>query len=820
MGSWSSELKFAGRRLAATPVLSLAAVLTLGLAIGAVSALFGVVDGVVIRPLPHPEPERLVWLDHGGPGIGLDDGLGFTSGLYTHYRRRNPTLEEIGVFRHVEVTLTGDGEPERVGAARATPSLFRALRTVPHRGRLFTEDEGREGKVSTVVLSHELWSRRWGGDAGLVGSVLRVDGEPLEVVGILPPGFAPPEPGIELWLPLGIDPEAGFGGFNLQGLARLAPGATATDVRRDLDVRIAGLPEAFPDSDFAPHLVSEVRLAARVTPLKDHVVGEVARTLWLLLGAVMLVLLVACANVANLLLVRAEARRRDVALRAALGAGRGSLLGHFVSESLLLAIAGGAFGLALATVGVRLLVAWSPVRVPRLEGVGLDLHMVAGTAGLTLFVSLAAATLPLLRSAPPAVALRGEGRGLTPGGGLRSRQLLVAGQIALATVLLVGAGLLVRSFQELRRVDPGFRSDGVLTFELGLPDNDYPSRPDAAGFHDRLLERLRALPGVQGAGVATCLPLTDWCGGDPLTVEGDPPIPGEVPPVVSLKRATRGYFDALGIPVTAGDLPRVGDPRRPSREVVLNAEAARLYFPGEDPLGRRIYPGGVPQDREPEEIWYTVVGVVGNARVAGLTGEPEPVVYLPLVGVDDRGGRGPHEVRYALRATVPPLSLADAVRREVRALDPHLPLAHLQPMEALVRRATGREALASVLMTVAAGVALLLGTVGLFGVLSYTVGRRRGEIGLRMALGARAGQVRGMVLRQAGGVALGGLGAGLALALALGRWIETLLFGITPTDPLVYAVVTGVLLSVVLVSGDLPARRAARTDPAEVLRAD
>lgn len=817
MGSWWRETKHALRRLAAAPSTSVASVLTLGLAIGAVSALFGVVDGVLIRPLPHPDPERLVWLDHGAAGIGLDDGLGFTSGLYLHYRERNPTLEEIGVFRHLEVSVTGDGEPERVGAALATPSVFQVLRTVPERGRVFAEDEAREGGVQTVVLDHALWQRRWGGDPALVGSTVQINGVPLEVVGVLPPEFDSPEPGIELWLPMAIDPEERrFGGFNLQGIGRLRDGVSPEDARRELDARIAALPTAFPDAGIARQVVDEAKLAARVHPLKEHVVGAVARTLWLLLAAVGLVLLVACANVANLLLVRAEARRREVAVRAALGASRGRLARHFLMESALLAVAGGALGLALAAAGVRVLITLAPAGLPRLDEVALDGRMLACTAAVTLFVSLAAGVLPLLRAAPALAALRSEGRGLVSGRGLPSRHLLVAGQIALATVLLVGAGLLVRSFQELRRVDPGFRSEGVLTFELGLSVTGYPTRPDAAAFHHRVVERLESLPGVERAGVVSCLPLTDWCGGDPLSVEGRPPAPGEVPPVVALKRTTPGYFEALGIPLLTGDLPVAGDPREPAREVLLNQEAARLYFPGEDPIGRRIYPAGGVQDGP----WYTVVGVTGNARVTGLAGKPSPILYLPLIGLDDRGGSGPYQVRYAIRAAVPPRSLADAVRREVRALDPNLPLAHLQPMTDLVTRATSREAFAMTLLTVAALAALLLGAVGLFGVLSYSVSRRRGEIGLRMALGARTGQVRRLVLRQAGGMVLAGLAVGLGAALALGPWIESLLFGVQPTDPRVFAGVGGVLLLVVLAASDLPARRAARTDPAEVLRAD
>ncbi|HET9982547.1 MAG TPA: ABC transporter permease [Longimicrobiales bacterium] len=820
-----SELRHAARRLLRSPAFAAAAALTLALGVAANATIFTVVNRVVLRPLPYPRSDRLIWVDHVAPGIDLPGSPGLSQGLYRYYRERAHTFTDLAIYRRDEWTLTGEGDPQRIIGVFATASLGSALRTPLALGRWYTEKDAQD-RAPVVVISHSLWTTRFGRDPKIIGRSIRLDGVPREIVGVTPASLAFPNAEIQLYIPERIDEKQvqTVGGFNYQSIARLRDGAAVADVKREIDALIRGVEEAFPGDPVAPMVVGSAKLAGAPEPLKDHVVGGVRKTLWILLGMVGFVLLIACANVANLFLVRSEARQREVAVRRALGAGRTGMVRYFLAESALLSLAGGALGLALATAGVRLLVRFGPQNLPRLNEIAVDAGTVAWTALLALLASLAFGAIPLLRRGRAlAATLREGGRGSTAGRArFRARNALMAGQVALALVLLVGSGLMVRSFLRLRAVDPGFATTNVLTFDVSLTSHDYPDRLGAIGFHQALLERLRALPGVQAAGAATCLPLAGSCWGDPLAVRGRPLEPGRVPPLLQIRRAMPGFFQTMRIRLVEGRDFSPVDPRSRPAEVVLSRRAAELYFPGEDPIGKQVgfmFPG-VPGTDGGETPWYTVVGVVGDTPVDGLDEKPYGIAYFPVVDPVGDVGSGVHGMAFAIRTSVPPMTLARAVRAAAAEVNPNVALGHVRSMETIVSDATARMAFTMMLLLIAGGIALLLGAVGIYGVISYVVGQRTGEIGLRMALGARPRDVSGMVLRQSGAVVGIGLGIGLAAALALSRLMASLLFQVTATDALTYAAVTTFLLAVAAVASWVPARRAAALDPTAALRTE
>jgi len=809
------ELRGAARRLGRARGFAVPAIATLALGIGATVAVFSVVHAILLDPLPYPDSQRLVWLDHGAPGLDVTRGLEMTEGIYLHYRRFNRSLEELGLFTEVDANLTGDGPPERVRAVRATPSLFRVLRTPPVRGRAFVAAD-LDGEGSAVaILGHGLWIRRYGGDRGIVGRTIVLDGTAVEVVGVMPRGFAFPSTDVQVWVPLVPDPGR-FGGFSRRGVARLLPGVGVEEAEADLQRLIPGLVEAYPGRS-ADAAVNEAELRARVVPLKQHIVGDASRALWLVLGTAALVLFIACANVANLLLVRAETRDREVAVRTALGASAARMARHYLAESALIAVAAGVVGLAIATACVGLIGTLGTASLPRIEEIAVDGTALAFAVGLALVVTLVFGALPLLRGVPNLVgALREGGRGATPGRRrVRMRQVLVAGQVALAVVLLSGAGLMLRSFAAMRAIDPGFRAENLLTFEIGLPGGDYPNREAVVAFHSELLARLDALPGVVSAGAVTCLPLCGSWAGSIVQVEGRPHREGELPPVVAVRRVSPGYLETLGTPVLAGRTLERADQERRTGAAVINAAMAEAYWPGEDPLGRRFY-----HDLYAEEpAWYTVVGVVKDMPIGELTESRAPrTMFLPLLHIDGRSGPSPHRLSYAVRTRVSPSSLTGAVRAAVWEIDDELPVASVQTMEAIVSRATARAEFTMMMLVIAAATALALGSVGLYGVVSYVVSRRTREIGVRKALGADALRIGRTVLGQGLVMAGAGIVFGLAGALAVSRLLTALLYSVTPTDPVTYVAVAALLLTVVVLAAWLPARRAASVDPAVALR--
>jgi len=812
-GAGWRDVRQAARRLRRRPSFTVASVLTLGLGVAAATSVFSLVYGVVLSPLPYPDPGRLVVMDHGGSGLGIDHGLGVTYGFFRFYRGHARQAEAMALYRQSALSLSGRGGPRRVQAVEATPSLEKVLRVQPQLGRWFTAAEGEAGAAPVAVLSHRLWKERFGGSRDLLGRTIRLDGRPFDVVGVMPASFAFPDPETAVWLPR-VVPTTGIGGWNEHAVARLRPGATPASFGRELSGLLPLLRRDNDDPARVTEYLDHAGIQPRIVTLKQSVVGDVQSTLWILLGTVGVVLLIAVANVANLFLVRAEEGVRETAVRTALGATRLRLAWGYLAETLLLTGSAGIVGMGAAAAGIRILRRSAPVNVPRLAEVGMDPVVLAVALATCLAAAVLLGVIPALRPTRDLTGtLREGGRRSTSGRSrLRGRSVLMATQVALALVLLIGAGLLFRTFRTLRAVDLGFTTRQALTFKIGLSEASYPTEADFLRFHRELVGRLAALPGVESVGaVGHCLPLTEgMCWGETLHAEGFPRPTGEVPPVTGMRLATSGYFRTMGIAVRGRGF-RPGDGGTGGPVVVLSQAAARAYFPGVDALGRRVRISG-------DSAWSTVVGIARNVRSKAETDQFERVLYQPIAAV--ARGATPRPMAYVLRTAVPPTSLLPVVRRAVADLDPAIPLARVETLQGRIDRATAPTAFALTLIGLAAAIALLLGAVGVYAVVAYAVSQRTVEIGVRLALGARPGDVLRLVMRQ-GGVLVGvGVAAGLAAALALTRLMAGMLFGVRPFDPLSYAALTALMLGVAALALWLPARRAARLDPQEALRSD
>lgn len=814
-GAWL-DIRHAARRLVRRPAFTLTSVLTLGLGLAAAASVFSLVHGVVLKPLPYPDSGRIVDVDHAAPGAGAPrGGLGITFGFYRFYAEHVRTAQAIALYGNLEQTLVGAGDPVRLQGARATPSLIDVLRVPPRLGRWFTSAEGHPGAPPTVVLSDRIWRERFDADPSAIGRAVDLGGVSREIVGVMPAGFGFPAAGTAFWIPR-VVPRTGIGGWNERAVARLAPGADPPALEGEIRALYPLLRQTAGDPGTVEQYLDDARVTPLVAPLRDRVVGDVRLTLWILFGTVGFVLLVAVANVANLFLVRAGESGRELAVRSALGAGTSRLLRSTMAESLLLGLAAGGLAVAATAVAVRALRLGAPANVPRLHEVGLT----PAVALVLLALTLAAGLLPGLMPALGGRLHAGAGRAAherfrwstASRAARRGTHMLMAAQVALALVLLIGSGLLFRSYRTLRAVDPGFTERQALIFEVGLPETRYPGRVQAGSFHGRLLQRLAALPGVAAAGaIGRCLPLRgNMCWGEVLEAEGRPAQPGQVPPVTGARIVTGAYFEAIGIAVR-GRAFTPADERGEATVAILSEAAAAAYFPGEDPIGRRVR-----FDSEADR-WHTIVGVAANVRGRVETDEYLRVIYLPLLpeGVD---GPPPAVMSYVVRTSVPPSSIVPAVRRAAAEEDPAIPLASLGTLQELLDRATAPAAFALTIVGLAASIALLLGIVGVYAVVTYAVTQRTREIGVRLALGARPADVRRMVIRQGGGVVIAGAAAGLGAALMLTHFMRTLLHGVSATDPASFASVTAVLLLVAGLALWLPARRASRIDPMEALR--
>jgi putative ABC transport system permease protein len=698
----------------------------------------------------------------------------------------------------------------------ATASLGEVLSLRPVLGRWFIEGDA----APTVVLGWSIWQRRWGGDPDVIGRSIRIAGESLEVIGVMPREFAFPDETVELWTHREFTIDNPDGGFNYQAVGRMSDGVTLDGLRAELQRLVDTSPEAYGNQPHIERRVREGRIRAAPVSLQQRVVGDLASMLWMLFGAVALVLFTTWANVANLFMVRSDARRQDVAVRRALGAGRAAIARFSLAEGLLLSVTGWLLGLGLTFAAVRLIVRYSPVALPRASEISIDANVVIVSAIVSLVAGIILTLIPLIgpHAASASAVLRDGGRSTTAGRTrMRVRALLMAGQVALALMLLAGAGLLLRSYAHVRAASPGFDARNVLFF--GLQRSNADRSPETAHtFHADLAERIRALPGVQSVGLATCVPFDGYCWGEGVFREDrDPAVEGnEV--VVSMRRVSAGYFDALRIPMVGGRPFSASDEAVHADVVVLSEAVAAQLFPNEDPIGRRVAPGGGGANAH----WYTVVGVVADvATKSVMESSPEPVFYLPLM--DSRPDRGMVDINtmtYTVRTDADPVAIVPAIRSIIAADAPDVPMARVRTLDSMLAADRGRIAFATVLLVLAATVALLLGAVGIHAVFSYVISRRTAEIGLRLALGASAGDVLRIVLAQAGTVTLVGTVAGLAAAAGLTRLLSSLLFGVEPLDAGVFIAATSILLLVALLAAVLPARRAWRLRPVDALRTE
>ena len=826
------ELGFAARRLVRSPAFTIAAVLTLALAIGANAAIFAVVECVLLNPLPYPDSDRLIVLDHGALRLNIPQDMGITRGYYYHYLERAHTLDGLALVADEDATLTGDREPERIRVGTATPSLTSVLRVQPATGRWFTEDEGRPGAPPRVVLSHGLWQRRFGADSQILGRTITLSGVSHEVIGVMPASFTfPDRRGVDVWEPLQITRTMGFGIWLYNGIARLREGVTVADARNELNRLIPDVTKSFPGDPFALGNSANLKVISTARTAKEAMVGDVASGLWIVLASVSLVLLVACANVANLFLVRSEVRQREVSVRLALGAGRAGIARYFLAESAWLSAAGGLLGLALAWGAVQLLVANGPATLPRLNEIRFDRASIAYTAALTALTAVLFGAVPLLRRKSLAATLNDASRGNTVNRARhRARRLLMGGQVALALVLLIASGLMVRSFQKMRNVDPGFNTSSALTFNVALPAASYTSREAAVRAHQAILDRIRALPGVVAAASSTGLPFTFGGMGNTVQVPDRPRIPEATPPSAWWHAVSGGFLETMGLRLLRGRIltPDDVDLRQPV--VVINDALAKRLFPGEDPIGRYVISSAPPArpGGPPAPIPLQIVGIVNNTVTRSLTETVSASqIYMPMSIAGGPGiplstlvGPDVSAIDFLVRTAIDPAIMAASIRRAIDDVDPKLAIDRTVTLQGLVDRASAQMAFTMVLIAIAACVAMALGIVGIYGVMSYIVSQRTAEIGVRLALGAEPKAVATMILRQ--GSAVTGIGAviGLLVSFAGSQLIASLLYGVGPRDPVVFASTTALLMVVAMLACWLPARSAARLSPVEALRAD
>ncbi len=812
-----NDLRYAIRGLVRYPAFTIVAVVTLALGIGANTAVFTLVDGVLLRPLPFQDPDELVSIEH--LGREGQDQLPISDGLYLLYKEQAASLKGIAMAVPTEINILVGDEPERVPIQVVTPGFFEVLGVSPGVGRGFLTEEELPGAEPVVVLSDGLWRGSFGGDPNAVGRTLEMNGVSHRIVGVMPGDFGYPDREARAWIPYEVDPaQAPLASFGAEGIGRIAAGNTVEGVYAELQGLISRLSELFPESG-APAFLEEVGLRAEIRPLKETLVGEVSTTLWILLGTVGFVLLIACANVANLLLVRAETRQRELALRLALGAGRREIVRYFMGESLLLAVLGGGLGVVVSSWAVGISTRFIPSDLPRMAEVGVDLRVLSFTAMISLGCAIFFGLFPLVRYGAEDLANQlkdGGGRGGTTGRRRhRLRNGLVVIQVAMALILLVGAGLMFRSFVALRAQDPGFEVENVLTARLSVPSAEIQDWRQTADFFRQLRERMGGQPGVVAVGFGQRAPLSGGAGFVTIDVEDHPRGPEEMPIFSTQMLVGEGYFEVMGIQLRQGRTFQPGDGADGTRAVVISESFAHRWWPDSSPLGRRVGDGG-----EDGADWWQIVGVVADVTHQDLRGDPEEFVYFPTTVGPAANPQSARSLDILVKTASDPLQLIPVLRRELRALSPRIPLSNPRTMEQVFRVATSRTSFTMAMLGAASGIALLLGLIGIYGVVSYVVSQRTREIGVRMALGATAPSVRGMVVRQGLALAVGGIAVGLLAAGFLSSVMSSLLFGVNALDPLTYGAVAGTLVCVAAFASWIPARRAAGVDPSRALRED
>ena len=815
------DARYAVRAFAKSPGFTAAAMLSLALGIGANTSIFSVASALLLRPLPYQNADRLVILWNRSPGLGITEDW-FSTAQYFDVKNGHHGFEQVAIAIGGNDNLTGGGEPERIGTIRVSSNLLPMLGARAALGRLFVAEEDAAGAPATAVLGHGTWMRRYGGDPNVVGTTVIVNGQPYQVVGVLPASFALPREvmptlngaeNAELVLPLPLGPKAaefrGREDYNIIGA--LKPGTSTGAAQAEMDAITARLrrdhPEVYPPNG---------GLTFSIVPLHEQVVGDVRRSLVVLAGAVGFVLLIACANVANLLLSRALARQREMAIRSALGAGRARIVRQLMTESVLLAVAGGGLGLLLSLASVEWIHALGTRSIPRLHDIAVDGRVLMFTLGVSLLSGVLFGLAPALRLSRLDLhdnlkdASRGSaGIGAVWGRGGHIRRVLVVSELALSVMLLIGAGLLVRSFIHLQQTPPGFNPSGLLTLELTMSGRRYTGAPVVVETYRQLWPRLDRLPGVTAAGAASALPLSQMFSWGPITVEGRTRQPGEAFINADQRIVAGRYFEAMEIPLRSGRFFTEHDTRETGRVAIVDEFMAEQLWPGQDPIGKRLQTG-----TNSDAPWTTVVGVVGRVKQYALDSDSRIAMYFAHAQYPIRA------MNVVLRTRADPAALTADVRRELREVDPDLPMYGVRTMAERVDESLARRRFSMLLLTLFAGLALGLASIGTYGVLAYLVSQGTREIGIRLALGATPRRILVLIVRHGMTVALAGVALGVAGALLLTRFMRTLLFGVTASDPLTFAGIAGLLTLVALLASYLPARRAARIDPMVSLRSE
>ena len=800
-----TDLRYAFRMLMKSPGFSSIAIITLALGIGANAAIFSVVNAVLLRPLPFPHADQLVRIFGAQPQLAKAPS---SPANFLDWQKQNQVFTGIAAYNGKGFNAIGGEQPERLRGLAVSADLFSILQIQPRLGRAFSAEEDRAGRGDVIVISDTLWQRRFGGDRNVIGQTVILNDKNYTVIGVMPPGFAFPDIRTELWAPLAFDAkEAAVRDTNyLAVIARLKPGVSFEQASAQM-ATLAHQQEI-------QNPTTNTGVGVKLVTLNDQIVGDIRPVLLVLLGAVGFVLLIACANVANLFLARAATRQKEMAIRSALGANRWRMIRLLLIESVLIALLGGGFGLFLAYWGIDLLVVLKPANLPRIAEIGLDRNVFAFTLGLSLLTGIAFGLVPAFQASKADVndALKEGSRGASGGPARqRMRNFLVVSEVALSLVLLIGAGLMIRSFARLLAVDPGFKADHVMTEEVSLPESKYPTNDKQAAFFQRVEQGLRTISGVQFAAVASYLPF-DGSDSTGFDVEGRAPSSPGQRPMTDYRLISADYFRAMGIPLRKGRAFNDRDNASAPGVVIINETLARQFFPNEDPIGKRIGLSG-PTD------WREIVGVTGDVRNYGLDEEVKPESYIPylqsapgyLAGVASR-------MALIARTGSQPAGFAAAMTNQVQALDKNQPVTYVKTMESYLAESLAQRRFNMLLLGVFATLALVLAAIGIYGVIAYTVTQRRHELGIRVALGAGAADILKLVLRHAMAMTFVGIAIGLACAFALTRFMGTLLYRIAATDPLTFIGLAALLTLVALVATFIPARRAMKVDPMVALR--
>ena len=814
------DLRYGTRMLLKSPAITFIVILALALGIGANTAIFSVLNAVVLRPLPYDHPDELLFLNERSAVL---DEMSISYPNFTDWRNQNHVFEKIGVYNRNSYNLTGFGEAERILTAQCSADLFSALRANALVGRVFTNDEDKPGATPVVVLSYALWQRRFGGQNSILNQPITLNGKSYTVIGVMPPDYAFPSR-VEMWVPVGPlsdDPNWKERGNHpgLYGVARLKPGMTQAQAQADMNTIAANLNKQYPDSNGQNGI--------RIRTLTEIVVGQTVKdTLWILFGAVAFVLLIACANIANLLLARATGRRKEMAIRAAMGAGRWRIARQLLTESLLLALVGGGLGLVVARLAIKFILYISPTAIPRSREITLDWRVLGFTLGVSVVTGILFGLVPALQAGEVDVheTLKEAARGTSARHWLRSSLVIV--EVATTMVLLIGAGLMIRSFYRLENVNPGFSYENLTSFTVALPQKKYATLEQRSIFFNSLLQNLRTLPGVQYAAAASGLPLGNNGWQTSFLIDGRPKPRPEDSPLMEACTVTPDYFRAMNIPLLRGryyndhddrtfvagkDLSKLNEGERlvaGTNVIIVDEEFAKRYWPGEEAVGKRIRFG-----TDPTAPALEVVGVVGRVKMEALDDDSNRVQgYFSFAQVPFTG------MTIVVKGNGDPNQLIAAARNQVRSLDPDQPIYNIRTMDEIRGDSVAPQRLNLTLLSIFAGIAFVLAIVGIYGVMSYAVTQRTHEIGIRMAIGAQPRDVFRMILGQGMFLTIIGMAAGLLGAFALTRLMATMLFSIKPTDPITFGVVALILVAVALLACYIPGRRATKVDPVNSLR--